>query len=32
VVGVVDWNCGGREQAVWKLGRDGALKEYWYSW
>ena len=32
VIGVVDWNCGGREQAVWKLRRDGALKEYWYSW
>jgi hypothetical protein len=32
VVGLVDWNCGGREQAVWKLGRDGSLIEYWYSW
>lgn len=32
VAGVVDWNCGGREQTIWKLGRDGSLKEYWYSW
>jgi hypothetical protein len=32
VIGLVDWNCGGREQAVWKLRRDGSLKEYWYSW
>jgi hypothetical protein len=32
VVGLVDWNCGGREQTVWKLSRDGTLMEYWYSW
>ena len=32
IVGLVDWNCGGIEKMVWKLERDGTLKEYWYSW
>ncbi len=31
VRGTVHWTFG-HEQMLWVIGRDGTLKEYWYSW